>query len=519
MANYQLLSKIAYGYSPEFWQRYKDMPWQRVLEEQLRPTGKEAGLEKRLAALRLPIKYKHQGKAVDEERPLRLIYQSQKELFQKLYNRETHRKEKLLAALELWATTLLRAQHSQWQLQELLVEFWHNHFNVYAIGSEAIALSLPEHDRRIRKHALGNFRQLLEAVAQSPAMLYYLHNYQSKASPANENYARELFELHTLGAEHYLNHLYNRWREVPGASEGKPIGYIDEDVYEAARAFTGWTVGDGRKLGKGENLPMTGEFLYYEGWHDHYQKRVLATEFAPHSAPEANGQQVLDLLAKHPATAKHICYKLCQRFHSDKPPESLVNRAVETWRKEREHPEQLALVVKTILLAPEFVEQPKTKTKRPMELLLSFSRALGMELLPNERLLHLQEQTGQAPFLWQSPTGHPDTEQHWLSDSLLLNRWNMLSTLLSHNWHQASSFDAQAQFTTEGKTVAEIMDFWLARFFPQGPEPELRRRVLALYAAGGDERDIPHARNEQELKHRFEQSLLLMALSPDFQRR
>ena len=138
-------------------------------------------------------------------------------------------------------------------------------------------------------------------------MLVYLNNRSSRAGSANENYARELLELHTLGRGAYLNTLYDRWRDVPGATEGRPQGYIDQDVYEAARAFTGWTIADGTGLGGGMALPATGAFTYVEAWHDGYQKRVLGHEFDPFQAPMADGRKVLDLVADHPATAWNVC--------------------------------------------------------------------------------------------------------------------------------------------------------------------------------------------------------------------
>jgi hypothetical protein len=122
-------------------------------------------------------------------------------------------------------------------------------------------------------------------VAKSAAMQIYLNNRSSRGGAANENYARELFELHTLGRPAYLNALYNRWRDVPGALDRRPQGYIDQDVYQAARAFTGWSIEDGAGIGAGRRLPMTGKFIYVENWHDNYQKRVLATEFDPTSHP------------------------------------------------------------------------------------------------------------------------------------------------------------------------------------------------------------------------------------------
>jgi len=229
---------------------------------------------------------------------------------------------------EVACATVLRAVHSRAQFYEQVVAFWHDHFNVLATDDRRIGCALPIYDREaIRPHALGNFRELLEAVAASPAMLIYLSNNSSRAGAANENYARELMELHTLGRAAYLNDRYDRWRDVPGAAEGKPQGYIDEDVYETARAFTGWTIEAGQRLDGATELPRTGKFIYIDSYHDGYQKRILATEFAPFAAPMADGRKALDLVAFHPATANFLSLKLCRRFVSDTPPQSLVESA------------------------------------------------------------------------------------------------------------------------------------------------------------------------------------------------
>ena len=146
---------------------------------------------------------------------------------------------------EVIAATLLRSVYSRYQLKEVISQFWHDHFHVNAFSDERISVALPVYDRDvIRKNCFGNFRVLLEAVATSTAMQFYLSNYSSRAGAANENYARELLELHTFGRENYLNDNFNSWREVPGALKGQPIGYIDQDVYEVARAFTGWTIAE-----------------------------------------------------------------------------------------------------------------------------------------------------------------------------------------------------------------------------------------------------------------------------------
>ena len=265
---------------------------------------------------------------------------------------------------EVAAATIIRAVHSRAQVYERMVAFWHDHFNVLASDDRRVGCALPAYDRdAIRPHALGNFRELLEATAASPAMLVYLSNANSRAGGDNENYGRELLELHTLGRDAYLNDRYDRWRDVPGAAEGKPAGYIDEDVYEAARAFTGWTVENGQKLDAATELPRTGRFIYLEGWHDGYQKRVLAAELPPYAPPMADGRKVLDLAAFHPATARFLCLKLCRYFVSDNPPQSLVDSAAKVWIDNAKKPDQIAAVVKHIALSKEFAASTRRQAQ------------------------------------------------------------------------------------------------------------------------------------------------------------
>ena len=183
-------------------------------------------------------------------------------------------------------------------------------------------------------------------------MLYYLSNHSSRAGSANENYGRELFELHTLGRQAYLNDKYDRWRDVPGALEGHPSGYIDEDVYESARSFTGWTVEDGSSIDGGRKLPQTGRFAYVENWHDGYQKRVLAADFTEFQPAMADGRRVLDLVASHPATARFVCTKLVRRLVADSPPTALVETATRIWRDNLHAPDQIAKVVRRQGTAP-----------------------------------------------------------------------------------------------------------------------------------------------------------------------
>ena len=231
-----LAARLSYGATPGLLSDLKRglEPW---LEEQLHPDDKaDSDCEARVGKMRWPIEYGAGGEkevkwaAMKESRPLQHLGAPAASLWKlQDYEHPMPFEERVRPFEEVKAATWVRAVYSKWQLREVLAAFWHNHFNVDAEKTEAVAVMLPVYDRDvIRVHALGNFREMLEAVATSASMLYYLDNVASKASPANENYARELFELHTLGAGAYRNDLYKRWREVPGALNGNPEGYIDQ---------------------------------------------------------------------------------------------------------------------------------------------------------------------------------------------------------------------------------------------------------------------------------------------------
>ncbi|MGD9253679.1 MAG: DUF1800 family protein, partial [Holophagae bacterium] len=215
------------------------------------------------------------------------LNKSQAQLWQDHVEADVSWSERMQPYFEVERLTFLRAVHSKRQLVEVLADFWHNHFNVY--GYEYWIGPLWSYWDRdvIRANLLGNFRQMLGAVAASPCMLYYLDNYTNTSAGPNENWARELFELHTLGAENYLG--VKRQIDVPVDGTGNPIGYVDDDVFEATRCFTGWTFDFD-----------TGLFEYHSEYHDHFQKTVLGSYLPPNQAALADGQDVLDAVAFHP---------------------------------------------------------------------------------------------------------------------------------------------------------------------------------------------------------------------------
>ncbi|MBA3470346.1 MAG: DUF1800 family protein, partial [Herpetosiphonaceae bacterium] len=288
------LNRMAYGPKPGDVARVRTMGLTAYVDEQLAPNAADDPVyNQKLADARLRISYAAGTTypAVDELRPLSTLTKSQAQLWE--LSSHAAAAERIHPANEVRAATWLRARYSKWQLREVMSEFWHNHFNVNAYSDHKIAAMWPLYDREvIRANCMGNFRTLLEAVSTSVPMQYYLDNVSSKDGPANENFARELFELHTLGSDNYFNNLYDDWQAVPGASQGKPVGYIDQDVYEAARAFTGWTIENGAYTSPG-NLPNTGLFRYYDAWNDNAQKIVLATFLSANQGPMAHGRKVL----------------------------------------------------------------------------------------------------------------------------------------------------------------------------------------------------------------------------------
>ena len=433
------LGRAGYGARPDDVSAVLRRGWPAWVEAQLAPRdADDPAVHERLRHLMLRVHHGPGPKwpAVDEMRPLTYLDKPIDAAWPLIVHRQDmDGAERRRPREEVTAATILRAVHSRWQLREVLVGFWHDHFNVDAYGSDEVSVALPAYDRDvIRRHAFGNFRAFLEAVATSTAMLYYLSNRSSRAGAANENYGRELFELHTLGRDAYLNDRYDRWRAVPGALKGAPVGYIDEDVYESARAFTGWTIEDGSAIDGQRRLPATGRFTYVESWHDGYQKRVLARDFREFAPPMVDGRRVLDLVADHPATARCVCTKLCRRFIGDEPPARVVAEAVRAWTAARRADDQIAQVVRTILLSPEFAAARGAKVRRPLALVAGFARGSGLDLTPTEPLWNQIANAGQRLFGWPSPNGLPDENARFLSVNAMRLRWTLMLALSVNAW-------------------------------------------------------------------------------------
>ena len=293
---------------------------------------------------------------------------------------------------ELIAATLVRAAYQPSQLYEIMVEFWSNHFNVNLFDGPIQIFKVIDDRDNIRPHALGKFRDLLHANAKSPAMLIYLDGYTNTADGPNENYARELMELHTLG--------------VNG-------GYTEDDVKEVARCFTGWTLTE-----QAENL-----FVFYPPNHDTGSKTVLGQEI-PAGGGIEDGEAVLDLLASHPSTAQFISFKLCRRFISDDPPQDAVDAVAEVFLNTDG---DIKAMLTTLFNTDAFLLSTGLKFKRPVEYVLSLFRSLPQTIggRPFEFLYRQVNNLGQLPFSYPAPTGFSDVSSAWLNTNALLDRWNL----------------------------------------------------------------------------------------------
>jgi uncharacterized protein (DUF1800 family) len=327
---------------------------------------------------------------------------------------------------QLQSSRVAYAVGSNRQLEEVMTDFWLNHFNVYAQKGAPEAYYLAEYDRDvIRPHALGKFRDLLEAVAKSPAMLFYLDNARSMADSTrphlasfngnrrlnrlnmpqmqqrlnqlrngglNENYGRELLELHTLG--------------VDG-------GYTQQDVINVARALTGWTI---------RPPAMGGGFVFRPEMHDAGEKIVLGHKLKAGRGIE-DGEEVLDIIARQPATAKFIATKLARRFISDNPPQAVIDRAAQVYLKTDG---DIREVLKTIITSNEFFAQNafRSKVKSPFEVVVSAMRAMNAAPDSTARTAAAIAYLGEPLYGHQAPNGYPETNDAWMNTGAILNRIN-----------------------------------------------------------------------------------------------
>jgi uncharacterized protein (DUF1800 family) len=404
---------------------------------------------------------------------------------------------------------LTRMVYSRRQLSEVLTGFWRDHFNVHPDKDERIPALLPHYDATLRQHALGNFRALLGAVAHHPAMLYYLDNASSTRGGPNENYARELFELHTLGAGHYRG--VGRQSAVPGYAQGKPEGYVDDDVYEATRVLTGWRTSEDEEQGP---LGDTGNFVFDPQAHDRFQKTVLGRYFPPNVGVQ-EGETLLDLLAAHPGTAQHVAQKLARRLIADDPPPELVQGAAKVFASAHKAPDQLAQVVSFLARSDAFKSSWGNRMRRPLEGAAAVMRVLGTDLKgpekPEDDLWQLGWM-GQDLYDWRPPNGAPDRHGAWSGSAHMLRRWQ-LARALPGNWWKEIQTDVPGATPQDIRTPQALTDYWAKRILGQ-PLPARSREVVVQHLKGDG--DAGAEMNDDQRRDRLPSAVAFILMTPEF---
>lgn len=367
-----VISRVSFGAAPGDYDHVREIGIDAYIDEQLSPdTIDDSFCERRI-------------------RRLQTIHQPVGELFEY--------REKLLLN-DLTQATLLRATYSKRQLFEVMAGFWTDHFNIDSSKGDCAWLKTADDREVIRKHALGNFKDLVRASALSPAMLWYLDGRENKVASendsANENYARELLELHTLG--------------VHG-------GYTQDDVMEVARCVSGWHVRSDEWFGKG-TVEFKPEF------HDDGEKHVLG-----HRIPAGQGKgdldSVIDIVTKHPSTAAYIALKLCKRFTSDEPFQATIDLVAQAFMKSDG---DIPSTLHALFATDEFRNVRDTKTKRPFRFMVSALRASGADTDAGPQVTEYLDRMGQSPFQYPTPDGYPDEPEPWLGT--LVWRWQFAVAL------------------------------------------------------------------------------------------
>lgn len=334
--------------------------------------------------------------------------------------------------------TQYRQIYSQRQLYEIMVDFWSDHFNIHLLNGLEPSLKPVDDLAVIRQHALGNFGDLLRASARSPAMLFYLDNFYNQASAPNENYARELMELHTLG--------------VDG-------GYTENDIKEVARCFTGWSL----------RFPPDSEcgtFQFVAPWHDPGVKMVLGETILAGAGDNEtyDGDRVLEILINHPSTANFIATKLCRRFIADEPQaEAVAEVAAAFTNSQGDIPDTLRALFNT----DAFRNTADAKISRPNEYLAQMLRALlpeGNYPSDNGQLFfYAQLILGHLPFYWPTPDGYPDEKNYWENTGGLLNRWRLAFFSIANLVPDLDAFSIDyASMLSGASTVQDVVDAMIA---------------------------------------------------------
>lgn len=453
------------------------MGWETWVEAQLDPPdGDEASLAAFISQQVLKIEYEASDEdserddaegwdAVDEYRSLYYLNMSERDLYEVLIHvADTHPWDEVWRVyVETMNSVYIRASHSNYQIREVMADFWLNHFSVWYDGDDIMRIATLVYDRDvIRPRVFGNFRDMLGAVAKSTAMQWYLDNARSPAELPNENYARELMELHTLGEDAYLGTVDPA--TVEQNADGVAVGFTDQDVIEVSRALSGWTVEVGQWGGNdtGE-LPYTWMFTYNAYQHNEDAGVFLGQDLSGLTEDMAQGERVLDLLAAHPATAEFVVGKMVRRFFGETAPHAVLDRAITTWTNNLDHPDQIRLVLESILLdGTEIGDEPPSRIRRPFEKMVASWRAMGATVNASWVWAWVSHQTKDAAFDWPAPNGRPNANGYWLAGTQVMQAWNNMYNVAT--WSGAVTGNLVDEMPEDALDSAIAMtDYWVGR--------------------------------------------------------
>jgi uncharacterized protein (DUF1800 family) len=429
------------------------------LQNQLNgPQGDSDKTNWSLSQSKLQISYTRQadGVAVSENRTLNYLNATQAQLFPLTSSKNyPDYAERIRPAVEVQGASFVRAVMSEYQVREALTMFWHNHFSVNAFADEYVGASFPVYDRILRANALGNFRVMLGQVTKSVTMMYYLNQQSSTSQHPNENFAREVMELHTLGIINYY-----------GRSGSSALGYSDDDVIALARVLTGWTIATGSVNASDGTRPNDGRFIFAPTFHDKAAKTLLGLRFDG-TTGQAEGEAVLDTLASHPGTAKFLALKLCRYFVADNPPDILVQTIANVWQ-----------VVIAIISSPEFAGSAGSKVKDPFQLIVSGLRATQAPWTLNMSYIYTVQNMGYPLFGWPTPDGIPTDGSTWNGTEGMLQRWNTAISLFTNT---AYTNNKVASLVPSPVTDAAALADYMARaYLPYGISDNSRAALRAL---------------------------------------
>lgn len=419
-----VLNRVSFGPTPSEYARVKGMG-------DSEGSAVAAYLEEQLAPEKIPDK-----RAQRAARRFEALYAPLGEMYE-------YKEEFLLE--QLTRATLVRATRSERQLYEVMTHFWTDHFNIDSSKEDCKWLKAADDREVIRKNALGKFSDLVQASALSPAMLWYLDGRQNRTrkerEKPNENYARELLELHTLG--------------VGG-------GYSQEDVMEVARCLSGWTV-------RGKKKFFKGKVEFHAGSHDDGAKRVLGHEIAA-GGGKKDLEAVLDIVCNHPSTARHLAEKLCVRFIADEPSAESIEEVAKVFTGSGG---DVRTTLRAVFATKEFLSGARgAKLKRPFELIVSALRATRAEVKDEMDLVDYLVRMGHAPFQYPTPDGYPDVASPWTGT--LLWRWHFAVALARNDVSKKIVVD-EKKLTTEAGGVEGLAASLLGRVATAGELESVER--------------------------------------------